>query len=83
MGCNSVGKIILRKRSLPIIYQVLDANVNGHVHNHGFTVLVGLQRPASKGTIRLESGNPFRYPLIDPKYLQEDVDVENLLHGKL
>ena len=59
----------------------MEAFFNGHVHNHGFTVLVGLQRPASKGIIRLESGNPFHYPLIDPKYLHEDVDVENLLYG--
>ena len=46
-------------------------------------MMMSLQRSASKGTIRLESGNPFRYPEIDPKYLHEESDVKNLLYCEL
>ena len=67
----------------PAKFQSLKSVIQGHAHNHGFSILTGLQRPASKGTIRLQSGNPFEYPLIDPQYLHEDTDVENLLSGKL
>ena len=54
---------------------------NGQQNKHGFILLPKLLHPKSVGTIRLRSQNPFDYPLIDPKYLEEEVDVEILLDG--
>ena len=72
-----------RKTNLiDILLQAGDFHVKGHDYKHGFTFFLGLQRPASKGSIRLQSANPFQYPLIDPQYLNEEVDVNNLLDGK-
>ena len=35
------------------------------------------------GTIKLKSANPFDYPLIDPRYLEEQIDVDILLEGTI
>jgi len=40
----------------------------------GFTVHVCQLRPESRGTVTLASRNPFDQPLIDPRYLAEEVD---------
>ena len=54
---------------------------DGQHNKHGFILFPKLLHPKSVGTIRLKSQNPFDYPLIDPKYLEEEVDVEVLLDG--
>lgn len=46
-----------------------------------FTVLPILVRPKSKGTIRLQSDDPFDPPLIDPNYLDHPDDVKTMLKG--
>lgn len=48
---------------------------------HGYTVGVILLQPRSVGTIRLASGDPFVPPLIDPRYLSDDHDLETLIWG--
>ncbi len=63
-------------------FQTFDFMIHGQSKKHGFYDAVGLQRPASRGTIRLASGNPFHHPLINPNYLEQDVDVEHLLYGQ-
>ena len=65
-----------------VMTQVFDGTFPSEdVHGAGFCVVHGLERPASRGTIRLKSGNPFDTPVIDPNYLDKDMDVENLLFG--
>ena len=54
---------------------------DGQQNKHGFTLFPKLLHPQSVGTIRLKSKNPFDYPSIDPKYLEEEADVEVLLDG--
>ena len=54
---------------------------NGQQIKHGFTLYPKLLHPRTVGTIRLNSKNPFDYPSIDPKYLEEEADVEVLLDG--
>ncbi|HVR31252.1 MAG TPA: GMC family oxidoreductase N-terminal domain-containing protein [Acidimicrobiia bacterium] len=54
-----------------------DTNPDGH----GYTIGVVLLQPASRGTIRLASADPFAAPLIDPRYLQEEEDLATLLWG--
>ncbi len=48
---------------------------------HGFTILISVHQLSSRGTIRLQSGNPFKYPVIDPNYLSDENDVKHLISG--
>jgi choline dehydrogenase-like flavoprotein len=48
---------------------------------HGFTMVVGGMRPRSRGTVRLASADPDVSPMIDPRYLTEPEDVEQLVTG--
>jgi choline dehydrogenase len=44
----------------------------------GFTLMAGLIRPASRGTLRLTSTDPEDPPLLDPGYLTQETDVDAL-----
>ncbi|KAF5277891.1 hypothetical protein FQA39_LY06043 [Lamprigera yunnana] len=48
-----------------------------------FLVILFLLHPKSKGTLRLQSRNPFDYPLIDPRMLSDEnnSDIETLFQG--
>jgi choline dehydrogenase len=46
---------------------------------HGFSPVPMLVRPASRGELRLASNDPAAPPLIDPRYLSCDVDLETLV----
>jgi choline dehydrogenase len=52
----------------------------GPVEN-SFTMVVGHMRTKSRGTVRLASANPDVPPVIDPRYLTEAHDVEQLIAG--
>lgn len=45
---------------------------------NAFTFCAGMIRPVSKGFIKLASNNPNDYPIIDPKYLSEQADLDAL-----
>lgn len=45
------------------------------------TVVPILLHPKSKGSIRLQSDDPFDPPLIDPNYLDHPDDVKTMLKG--
>ena len=47
----------------------------------GFTMVLTLNDPKSKGNLRLKSTDPFDQPLIDPKYLSDRKDVDTLIRG--
>ena len=47
----------------------------------GFTSVIYLNDPRSKGTIKLKSTDPFDYPLIDPHYLENKRDVKTFIRG--
>lgn len=50
----------------------------------GITLHSTLQRPASRGEIRLRSSNPIEYPAIDPRYFSSDpdgVDIATMVEG--
>eukprot|EP00040_Diaphanoeca_grandis_P034175 m.210675 g.210675 ORF g.210675 m.210675 type:complete len:602 (+) comp33087_c0_seq2:97-1902(+) len=48
---------------------------------HAFQVHCGTMRATSKGTIKLQSANPWDAPLIDPNYLATQDDVEDIRNG--
>ena len=45
----------------------------------GFTLMAGVVRPASRGTLRLTSADPDAELLLDPAYLSCEVDLEALV----
>lgn len=49
--------------------------------DHNFSLLVWAIRPASRGEIRLRTPNPVEPPVIDPRYMTDDRDVETTLVG--
>ncbi|UQA56799.1 GMC family oxidoreductase [Polyangium aurulentum] len=46
---------------------------------HGYSIVPGLVRPASRGSVRLTSADPAAPPAIDVNYLRCEADVEALL----
>jgi choline dehydrogenase len=46
---------------------------------HGITLMAGLVRPASRGSVRIASADPNRPPLIDPRVLSAPEDVDALV----
>jgi choline dehydrogenase-like flavoprotein len=63
--------------------------VIGKLANHGRTTLLGhgyschvcLLRPYSRGSVTLQSKDPFAPPVIDPNFLSERDDMERLVRG--
>ncbi|XP_077542836.1 L-sorbose 1-dehydrogenase-like [Haemaphysalis longicornis] len=47
----------------------------------GFLVSTILNRPRSRGCLRLRSRDPFEHPIIDPKYLSNPQDVKQALQA--
>jgi len=39
---------------------------------------IGPIRPTSRGTITLNSTDPYEYPVIDPNYLDTKADIEDM-----
>ncbi len=51
------------------------------VAQHGFSIHACVLRPASVGTVRLQSTDPLAAPRIDPNFLADDRDMETLQAG--
>ncbi|WP_449282525.1 GMC family oxidoreductase [Leucobacter sp.] len=47
----------------------------------GVSLVIGHMRPASRGSVRLASADPLVDPLIDPAFLREPGDLEQLIAG--
>ncbi len=57
-------------------YQTLDLHGReGIADNHGFTAVIYICRPQSRGHISLKSSNPKDEPLMYPNYLSEEQDI--------
>jgi choline dehydrogenase len=66
--------------------QLVQSQVDYHLPWHeplenSFSIGIGHMRPRSRGTVRLASADPDAAPLIDPRYLSETYDVDQLIAG--
>ncbi|MEW2489895.1 GMC oxidoreductase [Streptomyces sp. NPDC048411] len=48
---------------------------------NGFTIGISPMRPASRGSLRITSADPYAPPVIDPRYFTEEEDVRAVLSG--
>ncbi|MEE4543150.1 GMC family oxidoreductase N-terminal domain-containing protein [Streptomyces sp. V4-01] len=48
---------------------------------NGFTIGVSPMRPASRGSLRISSADPYAAPVIDPRYFTEEEDLRAVLSG--
>jgi choline dehydrogenase len=53
----------------------------GQSHPNAVSILPGVVRPNSRGSVRLASADPFTPPLIDPNYLGDRSDLDRLVQG--
>jgi choline dehydrogenase len=53
----------------------------GQQHPNAVSILPGVVRPQSRGTIRLASLDPLAAPLIDPNYLGDQADVRRMVEA--
>jgi len=55
--------------------------IKPHVGRESAAIIATLNRPKSRGSIKLKNGDPFLHPIIDPNYLQEEQDIEAFIDG--
>lgn len=48
---------------------------------NGYSFVVGLMTPRSRGSVRLAGADPRSAPLVDPNFLSARSDVESLIRG--
>jgi choline dehydrogenase len=48
------------------------------VDMHGYRLGIGTLRPRSRGSLKLRSADPLEQPVIDPNYLSEEADIQEL-----
>jgi len=53
----------------------------GKIREEAFQVHVGPMRPKSRGYISLRNNNPYDKPIIQPNYLQEEFDMNEMLES--
>jgi choline dehydrogenase len=53
----------------------------GQSHPNAVSILPGVVRPNSRGSVRLASADPFAAPLIDPNYLGDRSDVTRMVEA--
>jgi choline dehydrogenase len=66
---------------LQLIFEQLPIGNTPVPVDQGYTILVGLVRPASVGSLRLKDAKLGSVPLIDPNYLAEPADLERITRG--
>jgi choline dehydrogenase len=49
--------------------------------DNSYSIIPGIVKPQSRGTITLASPDPATPPLIDPHYLEDDADLRGLVRG--
>ncbi|XP_037032455.1 glucose dehydrogenase [FAD, quinone]-like [Bradysia coprophila] len=83
MGAGALsGDISGTMRSmLGITNEFFETVYKGIIGKHAFGLVPVLMQPKSRGRIKLKSTNPFRWPSMQPNYLDDITDVERLIKG--
>lgn len=58
-----------------------EPSLPGPAIGHGYTLMVALMTPYSRGTVRLAAAAPGAATVIDPRYYADDRDVDAMVHG--
>ncbi|WP_189006669.1 GMC family oxidoreductase [Deinococcus roseus] len=53
--------------------------VIGAAHPNAVSIIAGLTKPKSRGSVKLASSDPLAAPLIDPNYLAESYDLDRMV----
>lgn len=59
----------------------VDAEVDPVASGFGCTINSYFLRPRSRGSVKLQSSDPTKHPLVDPNYLDDPYDVERTIDG--
>ena len=65
----------------PMLYADHGRDMKTAISGYGYIVMIYGLRPLSRGRVALRSADPFAAPLIDPNYMAEPADVEQLVRG--
>jgi choline dehydrogenase len=49
------------------------------IDKHAYQLHIGSMRPFSRGTVKLQSDDPFSSPIIEPNYLSDKQDIDELV----
>lgn len=66
---------------LHFVIALVDNHARTLHSGHGFSCHVCLLRPKSRGTVSLQDNNPLSPPVIDPQFLSNPDDMEELVAG--
>lgn len=69
------------RSGIKVTDEVFEKYAGSYVNNHTITCLPMLQRPKSRGEIRLKSSNPYDQVIIDPNYFSHPDDLKVLVEG--
>jgi choline dehydrogenase-like flavoprotein len=77
---NPDGTPTLQATCVPAVY--VDPDAEGKVENtYGMTISIVLQKPNSRGAVRLRSPDPYDAPLVSPNLLLDVADMKQMLSG--
>lgn len=65
----------------PMLYADHGRDMKTAMSGYGYIVMIYGLRPLSRGRVGLHSADPYAAPLIDPAYLSDPADVEQLVRG--
>ncbi len=66
---------------LELIFLPTTFEASGKTEPDGLTIVASLQRPQSRGNVRLRSTDPFAAPLLNPNFFAVESDVERMIQA--
>ena len=61
--------------------ELVDEYMTYKNNTHGFTTILFSTRPRFRGELKLKSSDPFDYPSMNPRYLSDKEDMQELIRG--
>lgn len=79
-GFSSDNGQVVRK-ILGLTDEIYDSVYKPIANKDAWTIMPLLLRPNTRGYVRLRSSNPFHYPIMNPRYHENALDVARLVEG--